>query len=118
MDYLRAFLVGGVICVIGQVLMDKTKLTPAHVLVLFVTSGVILTAIGIYEPIVKFGGAGATVPLPGFGYSLAKGVKEAVNKEGLLGAFTGGIQATAGGVAAATVFGYIMAVIFDPKTKD
>ncbi len=117
MDYLKAFLVGGIICVIGQILMDKTKLTPAHVLVLFVTSGVILTAIGIYEPIVEFGGGGATVPLPGFGYSLAKGVIEAVKTDGILGAFTGGISATAGGVAAATVFGYIMAVIFDPKTK-
>ncbi|MTI49178.1 stage V sporulation protein AE [Sporosalibacterium faouarense] len=117
MDYLKAFVVGGIICVIGQILMDKTKLTPAHVLVLFVTSGVILTAIGIYEPIVNFGGAGATVPLPGFGYSLGKGVIEAVKEEGLLGAFTGGIKATAGGVAAATFFGYIMAVIFDPKTK-
>ena len=118
MDYIRAFLVGGVICVIGQLLMDKTKLTPAHVLVLFVSSGVILTAIGIYEPIVKFGGAGATVPLPGFGYALGKGAIEAVKENGLIGAFTGGIKATSGGVAAAILFGYIMAVIFDPKTKD
>lgn len=117
MDYLRAFIVGGIICVIGQILMDKTKLTPAHVLVLFVTSGVILTAIGIYEPIVEFGGGGATVPLPGFGYSLAKGVIEAVKEDGILGAFTGGVQATAGGVSAATLFGYLVAVIFDPKTK-
>ncbi|WP_425446068.1 stage V sporulation protein AE [Dethiothermospora halolimnae] len=117
MDYLKAFVVGGTICVIGQLLMDITKLTPAHILVLFVTSGAILTALGIYEPVVNFGGAGATVPLPGFGYSLAKGVIEAVSKDGIIGAFTGGIQATAGGVAAATVFGYIMAIIFDPKTK-
>ncbi len=117
MEYLKAFLVGGLICVIGQILMDGTKLTPAHVLVSFVTSGVILTAIGLYEPIVNFGGAGATVPLPGFGYSLGKGVIETVNKEGLLGVFTGGVQATAGGVAAAVVFGYIMAVVFNPKTK-
>ncbi len=117
MEYVKAFFVGGIICVIGQILMDKTKLTPAHILVAFVTCGVILTAIGIYEPIVKFGGAGATVPLPGFGYSLAKGVIEAVNKDGIIGAFTGGVQATAGGIAAATVFGYIMAVIFNPKSK-
>ncbi len=117
MDIIRAFIVGGIICVIGQIIMDTTKLTPAHVLVLFVTSGVVLTAIGIYEPIVKFGGAGATVPLPGFGYSLAKGVIEAVKKDGIIGAFTGGITATAGGVAAAVFFGYIMAVIFTPKTK-
>jgi len=118
MDYFRAFIIGGGICVIGQILMDATKLTPAHVLVIFVTSGVILTAIGIYEPLVKFGGAGATVPLTGFGYSLAKGVMKAVDSNGILGAFTGGIEATAGGVAAATFFGYIMAVIFDPKTKN
>ena len=117
MEYLKAFFVGGVICVVGQILMDKTKLTPAHVLVAFVTSGVILTAIGIYEPIVKFGGAGATVPLPGFGYALAKGVFEGVNKDGLIGAFTGGVQATAGGIAAAVVFGYTMAFIFYPKSK-
>jgi len=118
MDYFRAFIIGGGICVIGQILMDATKLTPAHVLVIFVTSGVILTAIGIYEPLVKFGGAGATVPLTGFGYSLAKGVMKAVDSNGILGAFTGGVEATAGGVAAAIFFGYIMAVIFDPKTKN
>ncbi|MFA5524611.1 MAG: stage V sporulation protein AE [Tissierellales bacterium] len=117
MDFIKVFIVGGIICVIGQIIMDTTKLTPAHVLVLFVTSGVVLTAIGIYEPIVKFGGAGATVPLPGFGYALGKGVIEAVNKDGIIGAFTGGITATAGGVAAAVFFGYLMAVIFTPKTK-
>lgn len=117
MDYIKAFVVGGLICVVGQLLMDGTKMTPAHVLVSFVTSGVVLTAIGIYEPIVNFGGAGATVPLPGFGYALAKGAVEAVNKSGLVGVFTGGVTATAGGVAAAIVFGYLMAVIFDPKTK-
>lgn len=117
MDYIRAFIVGGLICVIGQLLMDGTKLTPAHVLVSFVTSGVILTAIGIYEPIVNFGGAGATVPLPGFGYALAKGVFKAVDKDGLLGIFTGGVQATAGGVTAAVFFGYLMSVIFNPKSK-
>ncbi len=117
MEYLRAFLVGGIICVIGQLLMDGTKLTPAHVLVTFVTSGAILTALGIYEPIAKFGGTGATIPLPGFGYSLAKGAISSVKKAGILGAFTGGIESTAGGVAAAIVFGYTMAVIFTPKSK-
>ncbi|RKD34701.1 stage V sporulation protein AE [Thermohalobacter berrensis] len=117
MEYLRAFLVGGLICVIGQILMDGTKLTPAHVLVSFVTAGVILTALGIYEPLVNFGGAGATVPLTGFGYSLAKGAIKGVNQNGILGAFTGGIQSTAGGIAAAVLFGYIMAVIFTPKAK-
>lgn len=114
---MRAFIVGGMICVIGQLLMDGTKLTPAHVLVIFVTSGVILTALGIYEPIVKFGGAGATVPLPGFGYALAKGAIQSTKSDGILGAFTGGVQAGAGGVAAAVVFGYLMAVIFTPKSK-
>ncbi|KXG74206.1 stage V sporulation protein AE [Thermotalea metallivorans] len=117
MDYIRAFVVGGLICVIGQLLMDGTKLTPAHVLVLFVTAGVILTALGIYEPIAEFGGAGATVPLPGFGYALAKGAIKATKAKGVLGAFTGGVQATAGGVAAAILFGYLMSVIFTPKTK-
>jgi stage V sporulation protein AE len=117
MDYIRAFIVGGAICVIGQLLMDGTKLTPAHVLVLFVTAGVVLTALGIYEPIVDFGGAGATVPLPGFGYALAKGAIKATKAKGILGAFTGGVTATAGGVAAAIFFGYLMSVLFTPKTK-
>ena len=117
MEYLRAFLVGGIICVIGQLLMDGTRLTPAHVLVLFVTLGVFLTAFGIYDPIVDFGGAGATVPLPGFGYALAKGAVKGVQDSGLLGAFTGGVSATSGGVAAAIVFGYGMAVLFTPKSK-
>lgn len=117
MDYVKAFVTGGIICVVGQILMDKAKLTPAHVLVSFVTAGVILGAIGVYEPIVEFGGAGATIPLPGFGYALAKGAIEETQKAGLLGAFTGGVKATAGGVAAAVVFGYSMAVIFNPKSK-
>lgn len=117
MDYLRAFLVGGTICLIGQLLMDGTKLTPAHVLVAFVSLGTILTGLGLYEPIVKFGGSGATLPLPGFGYALGKGVMEAVDEQGLIGVFTGGVKATAGGVTAAVVFGYLMAVIFTPKTK-
>lgn len=117
MPYLKAFIVGGIICIIGQIIINKTKLTPAHVLVLFVTSGVVLTAIGIYEPIVKFGGAGATVPIPGFGYVLAKGAIKGVKEDGILGAFTGGISSTAGGVTAAIVFGYLMALLFNPKTK-
>ncbi len=117
MPYLKAFVVGGMICIIGQIIINKTKLTPAHVLVLFVTSGVVLTAIGIYEPIVKFGGAGATVPIPGFGYVLAKGAIKGVKEDGILGAFTGGISSTAGGVTAAIVFGYLMALLFNPKTK-
>jgi len=117
LEYVKAFITGGIICVIGQILMDKAKLTPAHVLVSFVTAGVILTAIGIYEPIVEFGGAGATVPLPGFGYSLAKGAIGEIQKAGLLGAFTGGIKGTAGGITAAIAFGYTIAVIFNPKSK-
>ena len=117
MQYLWAFLIGGSICVVGQQLLSLTRLTPARILVLFVTLGVVLTAIGVYEPLVKLAGAGATVPLTGFGYSLGKGVMEAVKEKGLLGAFTGGITATAGGVAAAILFGYLNAVIFTPKTK-
>lgn len=117
MEYIRAFLVGGAICVIGQILIDKTNLTSARILVVFVTAGVILTALGIYEPIVNFGGAGATVPLTGFGYSLAKGAIKGVQEKGILGAFTGGITATAGGIAAAIFFGYLNAVLFNPKTK-
>ena len=117
MDYLYAFLVGGIICAIGQVLIDKTKLTPARILVIFVVAGVILTAIGLYQKLVDFGGAGATIPLTGFGYSLAKGVMKEVDKIGLLGAFTGGFKATAAGLAAAVFFGFLMAIIFSPKPK-
>ena len=117
MDYVKAFIVGGIICVIGQVLMDKTKLTPARVLVLFVTSGVILQGLGLYQKLVDLGGAGATVPLPGFGYALAKGAVKGVKESGLIGAFTGGITATAGGITSAVVFGYMMAVLFNPKSK-
>ncbi len=117
MEFLRAFIVGGSICAIGQILIDKTKLTPARIMVLFVTSGVILTALGIYEPIVKFGGAGATTPIVGFGYALAKGVIKGVQEHGLLGVFTGGITSAAGGIAAAVFFGYIIALIFSPKEK-
>lgn len=118
MEYVRAFVIGGLICVVGQILMDNTKLTPAHILVIFVTSGVILTGVGLYDPLVKFAESGAMVPLPGFGYALCKGAIEGAKTKGIIGAFTGGMEATAGGVAAAIVFGYIMAVVSKPKTKD
>ena len=117
MDYLKAFLLGGVLCAIGQILIDKTKLTPARILVIYVVAGVFLGALGVYEPLVKWGGAGATVPLTGFGNILAKGVKEAVDKDGLLGALTGGLKAAAGGITAAAFFGFLAAVIFKPKDK-
>ncbi|GAB6169620.1 stage V sporulation protein AE [Clostridium carnis] len=117
MDYVYAFIIGGLICVVGQILMDTTKLTPARILVIFVTLGAILGAFGLYDKIIDIGGAGASIPLPGFGNSLAKGAIKAVNEQGLLGAFVGGITSTAGGVTAAIFFGYIMAVIFNPKTK-
>ena len=112
-----AFIVGGVICVIGQLLMDLTKpsFSPAHVLVAFVTGGAILGALGLYAPLVKIGGAGATIPLSGFGYALAKGAMEAVGKRGILGALSGGVEATAVGIAAAVFFGYLMSVAFKPK---
>lgn len=112
-----AFLVGGFICLIGQVLIDFTKLTPARILVSFVVSGVVLTAIGVYEPIVEFAGAGATVPLTGFGYSLAMGVREAIAEYGLIGALCGGLTATAAGITASIVFGYLMALLFKPGDK-
>ena len=118
MDILKAFIVGGAICVVGQILIDKTKLTPGRILVLFVVIGCILGGFGLYEPFAGFAGAGATVPLPGFGYALAKGVKQAVDEEGLLGVFTGGLKATAAGVTAAMLFGLIAALIFEPKAKD
>lgn len=117
MDYVYAFIVGGLICVVGQILMDKTKLTPARVLVLFVTLGVILQGMGIYQKLVDIGGAGATVPLPGFGYALAKGAIKGVKESGLIGAFTGGITGTAGGISGAIVFGYLMSILFNPKSK-
>lgn len=116
--YLKVFLVGGVICSIGQLLILRTKLTTARILVGYVTAGVILGALGVYAPIVEFAKAGATVPLSGFGYSLAKGAIEAVQEKGWIGAFTGGTSATAGGIAAAILFGYLMSVIFNPKMKD
>lgn len=115
MEYLYAFITGGIICTIGQILMDTTKLTTPRILVIFVTSGVILTALNIYQPIVEIAGNGATTPLPGFGYSLAKGAMEGA-EEGFLGAITGGIKATAAGVSVAITLGYIIAILFNPKS--
>lgn len=117
MDYLKAFLAGGTLCLIGQILIDKTKLTPARILVSYVVIGVILGAIGIYQPFAEFAGAGATVPLTGFGYNLAKGVKEAVQSDGFLGIFTGGLKACAGGIAAAITVGLLASLIFKAKDK-
>lgn len=116
-DLLKAFLVGGALCAIGQVLIDKTKLTPARILTGYVVTGVVLGALGIYEPLVRWAGAGATVPLLGFGNTLAQGVKTAVAKQGLLGVFTGGLTASAGGIAAAVCFALLMALIFKPREK-
>mgnify|MGYP001625582097 CR=1 FL=1 len=117
LPYLRAFLVGGCFCVIAQILIDKTKLTPARILVVYVVAGVLLGAVGLYQPIVDFGGAGATTPLTGFGYAISKGVKQAIAEQGLLGALTGSLQATAGGITAALVFGYLACLIFRGKPK-
>lgn len=117
MDYLKAFVIGGILCVIGQILIDKTKLTPARILVGYVVAGVILGGIGLYEPLAEYAGAGATVPLTGFGNNLAKGVREAINENGFLGIFTGGLKATAGGIAAAIVAGLLASLIFKPKDK-
>lgn len=117
MEYLKAFAIGGLLCFIGQIFIDKTKLTPARILVGYVVTGVILGAFGVYEPIVEFAGAGATVPLTGFGYSLAKGVKEAIREDGFLGILTGGLKATAGGITAAILGGLIMSFLFKPKNK-
>ncbi len=117
-DYLLVFAIGGAICVIGELLISLTRLTPAKILVIFVTAGVFLGAFGLYEPIVNLAGSGATIPLTGFGNSLAKGAIEGAKTEGLLGAITGGVKATAGGIAAAVFFGYLFAIIFKPKTKD
>lgn len=117
LEYLKAFVVGGLICVVGQILIDKTKLTPARILVSFVVLGVFLTAIGIYGPLVEFAGAGATVPLTGFGYALAEGVKKAVAEHGLIGALLGGLTATAGGISAAILFGLLASLFSKPKIK-
>lgn len=118
LNCLYAFITGGILCVIAQILIDKTKLTPARILVLYVCAGVFLTAVGLYDYIVEFAGSGATVPLTGFGYAIATGVKKAVMEKGLLGALTGGITATSGGIAAAICFGYIASLIFSAKRKD
>ncbi len=117
MDYIKAFLVGGIFCLIGQILIDKTKLTPARILVSYVVIGVFLGAIGVYKPLVEFAGAGATVPLTGFGYNLAKGVREAVQEDGFLGIFTGGLKACAGGISAAVVAGLLASLLFKAKDK-
>lgn len=117
LTYLRAFLVGGIFCVVAQILIDRTKLTPARILVAYVVVGVVLGGMGLYQPIIDFAGAGATVPLTGFGYLIAKGVREAVGEQGLLGALTGGLRAASGGIAAALVFGYLACLIAKGKPK-
>ncbi len=117
LQLIRAFLVGGALCVIAQILIDKTKLTPARILVTYVVSGVVLGAIGLYKPLVDFAGAGATVPLTGFGYLISEGIREAVDKQGLLGALTGALTAAAGGISAALIFGYLAAVAFKGKRR-
>ena len=117
MDYLKAFLVGGFLCLLGQILIDKTKLTPARILVAYVVAGVILGAVGVYKPLLTFAGAGASVPLTGFGYALSKGVKEAVDRDGFLGIFTGGLKATAGGITAAVFAGLLAGILFRARDK-
>ena len=117
MDFVWAFVVGGALCVIAQILIDKTKLTPARILVGYVVAGVILSAIGLYKPLAEFAGAGATVPLTGFGHAIAKGVKEAVQENGFLGIFTGGLKATAGGITVAILAGLVASIVFKDKDK-
>ena len=117
MEYLKAFIFGGLLCVIGQILIDKTKLTPARILVSYVVVGVFLSAVGLYEPFAEFAGAGASVPLTGFGHCLAKGVRKAITTDGLLGAFTGGLTATAGGITAAVIAGLLASLFFKAKDK-
>ena len=117
MDYIKAFLVGGLLCLIGQILIDKTKLSPARILVGYVVAGVFLGGLGIYKPLAEFGGAGATVPLTGFGYLLSKGVKEAVQHDGFLGIFSGGLKASACGITAAIIAGLVVSLIFKPRDK-
>ncbi|MCI9487768.1 MAG: SpoVA/SpoVAEb family sporulation membrane protein [Lachnospiraceae bacterium] len=118
MDYLKAFLVGGLICALVQILMDKTKLMPGRIMVLLVCSGVALGFLGVYEPFIEWAGSGASVPLLGFGNTLFKGVKESIGEEGILGLFLGGLKASAAGISAALVFGYVGSLVFDPKMKD
>lgn len=117
MDYLKAFLVGGTLCLIGQMLIDRTRLTPARILVSYVVIGVILGAVGIYKPLAEFAGAGASVPLTGFGNTLAKGVREAIDQDGFLGIFTGGLKTTAGGITTAVFSGLVASFLFEPKDK-
>jgi len=117
LEYAKAFLCGGILCVIGQILIDRTKLTPARILVCYVTAGVVLSAVGLYQPLADWAGAGATVPLTGFGHLLAKGVRQAVAEKGLLGALTGGITAAAGGITAAVFFGFLAALVAKAKPK-
>lgn len=117
MDYVKAFIIGGLICAIGQILIDKTKLTPARILVSYVVIGVLLGGLGIYKPLVEFAGAGATVPLTGFGYNLSKGVREAIDESGLLGVLTGGLKACSGGITAAIVAGLLASICFKAKDK-
>lgn len=117
MEYLKAFVVGGLLCLIGQILIDRTKLTPARILVSYVVVGVVLGAVGVYEPLVEFAGAGASVPLTGFGNLIAKGVKKAVTEDGFLGIFTGGLTAAAGGITAAVLAGLAAAFLFHAKDK-
>lgn len=117
MDYIKAFMIGGLLCLIGQILIDKTKLTPARILVSYVVIGVFLSAIGIYEPLVDFAGAGASVPLTGFGHTLAKGVRESVKEDGFLGIFSGGLKASAGGITTAILSGLVVSLIFRDKDK-
>lgn len=117
MDYMNAFLCGGLLCAVGQLLLDKTKLTPARILTGYVVAGVVLSAVGLYQPLADWGGAGATVPLTGFGHVLAKGVSSAVAEQGWLGVLTGGLSAAAGGITAAVIFGVVMAVLFKPGDK-
>lgn len=116
-DCAKAFLVGGILCAVGQVLIDRTNLTPARILTLYVVSGVVLSAVGLYGPLADWAGAGASVPLTGFGHTIANGVREAVEEKGVLGAFTGGLTASAGGVAAAICFGFLAAAVFKPREK-
>ena len=117
MDYLKAFIVGGLLCVVAQILIDRTKMTPARILVLFVVLGVVLTAVGVYEPLVQFAGAGATVPLSGFGYVMAKGVMKSIQEHGLIGSLMGGLTASAAGISAAIFFGYIAALLSKAADK-
>ena len=117
MEYLKSFLIGGLFCLVGQILIDRTKLTPARILVSYVVAGVFLSAVGLYKPLVDFAGCGATVPLTGFGNTLAQGVKEAIDEKGFLGIFTGGLTATAGGIAGAIVAGLLASLLFRPKDK-